>query len=227
MAEERTEEEQLEALKAWWKRNGTALLLGIGLALAMVFGWQAWERSQVEERMAAAARFQELSAAIEAKADGDEERQSASVSYIADQLRNEHGSSTYAVLGTLLEAGHLVKQGAPAKAVESLQWALDHAGAQPMPLVIRERLARAQFAAGNADEALQTLGAAEDPGVFQGMYKELEGDIHKGQGDIQAAREAYKVAREAYEAEAQSGAVATGAEMLRYKMADLAVSGGN
>ncbi len=43
MSEMRTEEEQVEALKDWWKENGRSLLLGVALALAIVFGWKGWE----------------------------------------------------------------------------------------------------------------------------------------------------------------------------------------
>ena len=31
MAEMRTEEEQIEAIKQWWKKNGSSLLIGIAL----------------------------------------------------------------------------------------------------------------------------------------------------------------------------------------------------
>ena len=42
MAELRTEEEQLEAIKRWWKENGTSLIAGVAIAAAGVFGWNAW-----------------------------------------------------------------------------------------------------------------------------------------------------------------------------------------
>lgn len=38
--EHRTEEEQVAALKQWWKDNGNSLIIGVGLALAVVFGWK-------------------------------------------------------------------------------------------------------------------------------------------------------------------------------------------
>jgi|GEM_PF-181845 len=38
MAEFETEEQQVEALKQWWADNGRAVLLGIGIGLAMIFG---------------------------------------------------------------------------------------------------------------------------------------------------------------------------------------------
>jgi len=36
--EHRTEEEQVAALKQWWNDNGNSLIIGVGLALALVFG---------------------------------------------------------------------------------------------------------------------------------------------------------------------------------------------
>ena len=32
------EDEQVRALKQWWDRNGASTLMGVGLALALVFG---------------------------------------------------------------------------------------------------------------------------------------------------------------------------------------------
>ncbi len=41
MAELRTEEEQIEAIKRWWKENGVSLLIGAAIAAAGVFAWKA------------------------------------------------------------------------------------------------------------------------------------------------------------------------------------------
>ena len=60
MAELRTEEEQIQAIKDWWKKNGSSLLIGIGAALAIVFGWQAWQNSQAQQRTEAANQFANL-----------------------------------------------------------------------------------------------------------------------------------------------------------------------
>lgn len=219
MVDERTEEEQIEAVKAWWKRNGTSLLVGIGLAVVIVIGWQGWQSYQAEQRVAAAARFQELFSALSASEnaqDGEEERQQASVTYAADKLRSDHGNSVYAVLGSLLEASYQIDKENPAEAVETLHWALERAGDAPLPLIVRERLARAQFIAGDEDEALKTLQDAGDAGAFAPLYKELEGDILKAQGDIDGARAAYKAADETAGADNP---------ILQYKMADMAISG--
>ena len=48
MTEFRTEEEQIAALKKWWNDNSKSLLIGVGLALAIVFGWKAYQNSQIQ-----------------------------------------------------------------------------------------------------------------------------------------------------------------------------------
>jgi predicted negative regulator of RcsB-dependent stress response len=35
-----TEDQQVEALKRWWKENAKSILLGVALGLAAVFGWR-------------------------------------------------------------------------------------------------------------------------------------------------------------------------------------------
>jgi len=35
-----TEDEQVEAIKKWWKENGTSLIVGVVLGLSVLFGWR-------------------------------------------------------------------------------------------------------------------------------------------------------------------------------------------
>ncbi|MDX1713508.1 MAG: tetratricopeptide repeat protein, partial [Halomonas venusta] len=60
MAELRSEEEQLEVIKRWWKENGTSLIAGAVLAAAGVFGWNAWQNYQEGQAEAASVRYQQL-----------------------------------------------------------------------------------------------------------------------------------------------------------------------
>ena len=45
MADYETEEEQIEALKDWWRENGNSLLIGVAVALVAVFGFRGWQTS--------------------------------------------------------------------------------------------------------------------------------------------------------------------------------------
>ncbi|HAW23266.1 MAG TPA: GTP-binding protein, partial [Pseudomonas sp.] len=48
-----TEEEQLAQIKEWWQRNGKPLLMGGALALVLVFGWQFWQKHQLNQSQSA------------------------------------------------------------------------------------------------------------------------------------------------------------------------------
>lgn len=214
MAEMRTEEEQVEAIKNWWKKNGTSLLVGVGAALAIVFGWQAWQDSQAEARSQAAAQFANLLGALNQE---EMEQRQETISYVANQLRENYGDSAYAVYGTLILAQQqLLEQDDAAAAVDSLRWALENVEqGGPVAPIVRHRLAQAQFAAGERDAALATLREGDVPQAYSALFAELEGDILLAGGQRDEAREAYRRAREAM------GNQVSG--LLELKMADLAI----
>ncbi|MDX1757293.1 MAG: tetratricopeptide repeat protein [Marinobacter sp.] len=218
MAELRTEEEQIQAIKDWWKKNGSSLLIGIGAALAIVFGWQAWQKQQVQERSAAAAEFSNL---LSAYGDQSDENRVETISYVANQLQEEFEDSAYAIYGNLILAQQqLVEQGDAEAAIASLQWAHERAQDHPaLELVVRSRLARAQLANGQLDDALATVRGASNPGSFKALLAELEGDILMAQGDREAAGEAYLLARQ----ESRTGRNG----VLELKLADLGIGEGS
>jgi predicted negative regulator of RcsB-dependent stress response len=215
MAELRTDEEQVEAIKQWWKNNGSSLLIGIGAALAIVFGWQAWQNQQAEQRTEAASQFVTLMNAF-----GTEDETSAdTIAFVAKTLRDDHADSAYAVYANLMLARVQLMQNNDAEgAVESLQWALDKAvETQPLALVVRSRLAQAQMALEDYDAALATIDGAKDSDAFGARFAELRGDILLAKGDQAGARDAYLAAREQGD-ENRNG-------VLQLKLADLGVGG--
>jgi len=215
MAELRTDEEQVEAIKQWWKNNGNSLLIGIGAALAIVFGWQAWQNQQAQQRTEAASQFVTLMNAF-----GTEDETSAdTVAFVAKNLRDDHADSAYAVYANLMLARVQLMQNSDVEgAVESLQWALDKAAqTQPLALVVRSRLAQAQMALEDYDAALATIDGAKNSDAFGAMFAELRGDILLAKGNQDGAREAYLAARAQGE-ENRSG-------VLQLKLADLGVGG--
>jgi predicted negative regulator of RcsB-dependent stress response len=215
MAELRTDEEQVEAIKQWWKNNGSSLLIGIGAALAIAFGWQAWQNQQAQQRTEAASQFVTLMNAF-----GTEDETSAdTVAFVAKNLRDDHADSAYAVYANLMLARVQLMQNSDVEgAVESLQWALDKAAqTQPLALVVRSRLAQAQMALEDYDAALATIDGAKNSDAFGAMFAELRGDILLAKGNQDGAREAYLAARAQGE-ENRSG-------VLQLKLADLGVGG--
>lgn len=213
MAELRTEEEQVQAIKDWWKKNGSSLLIGIGAALAIVFGWQAWQNHEAQQRTEAANQFANL---LNAFSDQADETSGETVAFVAQTLRDDYTDSAYAVYGNLLLARQQLMDGESEAAVESLEWALEKSGEQQaLTLVVRSRLARAQFDAGQYDEALATIDGAADADSFSAIFSELRGDILLAQGDRDGARDAYLAAREQSQ-QGRSG-------ILELKLSDLGV----
>jgi len=217
MAEMRTEEETVQAIKDWWKKNGSSLLIGVGAALAIVFGWQAWQNHQMQQRTEAASQFAEL---INAYSDESDENRADTVAYVAENLREEYSDSAFAIYGMLMLARQQVMdQGDPEGAIESLTWAQEKAGESgALAMVIRNRLARAQFAAEQYEEALATIEGTDNTGSFGAIFTELKGDILLAQGNREGAREAYLAAREMNQ-QGRSG-------ILELKLSDLGVEEG-
>lgn len=214
MAELRTEEEQVQAIKDWWKKNGSSLLIGIAVALAIVFGWQAWQNHQIQQRTEAANQFANL---LNAFSDEADETRGETVAFVAKTLRDDYTDSAYAVYGNLILARQqLLQEGDAEAAVDSLKWALEKTQKQEaLALVVRNRLARAQFSAGQHEDALATLEAAGNADAFAAIYSELRGDILLSRGDREGARQAYLDARD-QASQGRSG-------ILELKLADLGV----
>ncbi|SOB75751.1 Putative negative regulator of RcsB-dependent stress response [Marinobacter sp. LV10R510-11A] len=217
MAELNTDEEQVQAIKDWWKRNGSSLLIGIGAALAIVFGWQAWQNYQDQERAEAANQFVTLLNAFGNEAD---ETAGETVAFVAKTLRDDYADSAYAVYGNLVLARQqLIADSNAEAAIDSLQWALEKSGEhKALALVVRNRLARAQFSAERYDDALATIdgaGSVESADAFAAIFSELRGDILLVQGDESGARDAYLAAREQSQ-QGRSG-------ILELKLSDLGV----
>ena len=57
-----TEEEQLAQIKDWWQRNGKPLVLGAVIALVLVFGWQFWQKHQINQAQSASVVISNCSA---------------------------------------------------------------------------------------------------------------------------------------------------------------------
>lgn len=195
-----TEEQQIEAIRKWWKTNGNSVLMGIALAIAAVLGWQTWTQNQQGNREAAAVLYSQLveaAALVEQnRVDGngdDLQGQLANVAHLGEQLKTDHASSEYAVFAAMMMAKEAVLADKKEDAIQQLTWAKDNSGSEPLKLIANLRLARVMAANGQYDAALAQLGSVQ-PGAQGDAYEEVRGDIYVAKGNIALAREAYKKA---------------------------------
>lgn len=178
-----SEEEQVESIKKWWAENWRSIFGGVALGLAIVFGWRYWVAYQTNLGEQASIHFEQL---LQALNTGNQEL----VGRQTQTLKNEFGSSPYAVFAALAQARAHVDQGNLKGAQSELQWALDKSRDPGLQHIARLRLGRILLSLGD------TAGAAElirqvDAGTFTGEYAELEGDIALARKDLEQARTAF------------------------------------
>lgn len=202
----RTEEEQIDDLKQWWKKYGGPVVTGLAIGLALVLGSRAWMDYRETQRVSASAEYEQLRGELTAS-NVEAARQRGA--YLIDN----YSGTPYAVLAALGLAKMHVEQGELPAARERLQWALDKAREPEFTHVARLRLARVMAAEGQIAEAIALLDGAA-PGAFTAAYEELRGDLYAGSGDTGRAREAYLRALDRLEGGA-------GADLVQMKLDDL------
>jgi predicted negative regulator of RcsB-dependent stress response len=181
------DEAQVEQLRRWWRENWMALVGGLALGLAGIFGWEAWQNAQ----LATAQRASQLYEDLDKTAADDKDRLKDTVS----KLIADYADTPYAAQGQLLVAQRAVERNDFESARDSLNWVIGHSGDPGLKKIAKLRLARVLWQLGKADDALAQLDAADDD-AFAALNQELRGDIQLGKGDRAAARSAYAKAME-------------------------------
>ncbi len=186
----KTEEEQLEQLKSWFRENGRSLVLGVVVAVAVVFGWRGWQSHESSQVELASAQFMSLVEAVRQLEQPDRAaEQGATANTLAEGLKRDFPKSIYAQLAVLLKAQLAVTGGDLAQAEQELNWVLAQKPTSEIAALTRLRLARVLHADGKQDEALAQL---RDGGSYTFAYEQVRGDILRAKGDLAGAREAYQ-----------------------------------
>ncbi|MEF8834191.1 MAG: tetratricopeptide repeat protein [Halofilum sp. (in: g-proteobacteria)] len=189
MVDYATEEEQVEALKRWWRENGKSIVAGAALGILALVGWRGWTWHQETQALEASRLYDQVTARIQ---DGDRD---ALVS-VAERLRGDYGSTAYASFAALAAARAAVDAGEPDAATGWLRWAMENADDAQLEFLARGRLARAEAANGRLDEGLALLDV-DPPSAWSGLFGEIRGDLLTEKGDREAAAEAYRAALDA------------------------------
>jgi predicted negative regulator of RcsB-dependent stress response len=180
------EQEQLDAIKAWWRDHGNKVInfaLAAAVVAAAVSGWKWWQDKQAGE---ASTLYGQLQTAAE-------KQDVAAVSNAAVGLVENYSGTVYAGMGVLLAAKVQTEAGDIKNAKAQLAWAADKASDASLRDLARLRLAGLLLDDKAYDEALQQLNKAPEPG-FAVRYAELKGDVYAVQGRQDEARAAYTAA---------------------------------
>jgi predicted negative regulator of RcsB-dependent stress response len=168
------EHEQSERVRSWLRNNGAGLLGGVALGLAVILGWQWWQKDQAGKKEQA---YQEYQAAVEGLAKGDLKQAKAAVDALS---KND---TLYADTAGLQLAKAQVQAGERDAAIATLRGLTPDDTMRPL---VNLRVARLLIDAGKHDEALKLLDAADDASSL-----EVRGDALLATGKAKEAQEAY------------------------------------
>ncbi|MYN45067.1 tetratricopeptide repeat protein [Pseudoduganella sp. FT93W] len=188
MAYDLEEQEQIASLKAWWEKYGNLTSWVVIAGLAAYSGYNGWNYYQRNQATQAAALYDELTSAVDAK-------DNAKVLRAAGDMESKFGSTTYAPMSALVAAKSSFDASDVKSAKAQLQWAIEHGGDE-FKAVAKVRLAGVLLDEKAYDEALKVL-AGEVPAQFAAAVADRKGDILVAQNKLAEARAAYQAALDA------------------------------
>lgn len=188
------EQEQVDALKAFWAKYGNLITWTLTLLLAAFAGYNFWLKRERDLASQASTLYGELQSAA---ASGDPKR----TAQILGDMKAKAAKTTYTQLGALLTAKTQADKGDVVNATANLQWVADN-GNDENAAVAHMRLAGLLADAKKYDDALKQLGLVK-PASFAALVSDRRGDIDLAQGQNDAAIKAYKAAYDGFPETAQ------------------------
>jgi predicted negative regulator of RcsB-dependent stress response len=179
------EQEQVDALKAFWAKWGNQIVWAATIVLAAFAGWNYWLKHERDLALQASTLYGELEAVAQS---GD----AAKAASIFGDMKARVPKTAYAQQAGLLAAKVESDKGKPADAIATLQWVADN-GNEENAAVARLRLAGLLADAKKPDDALKQLDQVK-PASFAPLVADRRGDILLAKGDKDGAKNAYKSA---------------------------------
>ncbi|MEH0742816.1 YfgM family protein [Vibrio cholerae] len=185
-----SEEQQVEAIKDWWKENGKAVIFGAVIGLGGLFGWRYYQDSVTAAQEAASESYTTVIQELAAKG--------VDASANVQGFIEANGESQYAVLAAMQLAKAQVDAGNLDEALAQLEWAKSATKDQALLSVLHYRIARIQAQQTDFDAAISELANINDES-WMGRVEELKGDILLLKGDEEGAYAAYTQAQQSGE----------------------------
>jgi len=198
-----TEEEQVEALKRWWKENSTSTIVGLVMGIIIILGWGYWQDHKKAQAAQASATYDQLLKAL----DGDKKDSvavtapgnpaalppSMEAEKLAERLQQQFKGSEYAAFSALFEAKLKAQQGDLTVAKEILKTVVAEPNKQ-LSNIARIRLVRLMLATGEYEQGLQLINEvdAKATASYSANYDELVGDLYVALDRLDEARTSYQ-----------------------------------
>ncbi|MBN8766386.1 MAG: hypothetical protein ABT22_04610 [Thiobacillus sp. SCN 64-317] len=180
------EQERMDELKAWWKRWGSLVMVGLAVAIAAAAGWRYWQNHTVTQSLEAAVLYEKLTQSLVTN-DTKDAREAGSM------LIEQYKGTAYAPRAALLLAKLNAKNKDLKSAQSQLEWVLANSKEPAIKDLARLHLAGVQLDQKQYDAALKTLAGSHSD-AFAFRFEDLRGDVLMAQDKKDAARAAYQAA---------------------------------
>lgn len=180
------EQEQLDALKAWWKDNSKWLITTVAVVLIAYAAFTYWKSYQGKQAAEASTLYAEV---LKQVASNDAKRINDSVVALVEK----YSGTAYAPRAQLLAVQANVQAKDLVRAKSQLEWVIAHASESGLQDTARLKLSSILLDEKKFDEAIKHLDATH-PEAFVGLFSDLKGDVLAAQGKTDEARAAYKQA---------------------------------
>jgi len=180
------EQEQLDALKAWWKENRNWLITAVSIAIVAYASFSLWKNYQSRQAAEAATLYAEV---LKQVASNDPKRINDSVAALVDK----YSGTAYASRAQLLAVQTNLQARDLPRAKSQLEWVIAHASESGLQDTARLKLSSILLDEKDYAAAIKLLDATH-PEAFTGLFADLKGDVLAAQGKVEEARAAYKLA---------------------------------
>jgi predicted negative regulator of RcsB-dependent stress response len=183
------EQEQLDQLKAFWKRYGNLITWLLIVVLGGFAAWNGWSWYQREQAAKSGAMFDQLDQAVQA---GDVDQ----AGRVFADMKERYPRTAFTEQGGLLAAKLQAEKNKPDAALETLSWVGANASEAEYQTIAKLRAAGLLLDQKKYDEALKQLDGATAP-EFVALVNDRRGDVLNAQGKKDEAKAAYTKAWQA------------------------------
>ena len=180
------EQENIEALKAWWNQYGRLVIAVFVAFILGVSGIQGWRYYKEQRAQKGAVVFAQLEEAVRAN-------DAAKATDLAKKLATDFAPTGYGARGGILAARTTFEAGDLKTTEELLRAAAQAARDEPVRAIANLRLSAVLLEQKKYDEAIKVV-SGPSPESFVPLFADARGDVLVAQGKVADAKGAYQIA---------------------------------
>ena len=185
MALDLEEQEQVDELKALWKKYGAYITRGV-IAFFVLYGlYQGWGYYQTKQSLGASELYQSIVVL--------DEKNTKDILEKSQKLMDDYSGTPYAGRAAILFAKASYLEGNKDKAKEKLEWASSHAKESATESIALIQLGQILVEEKKYEDALKRVNDVDNEG-YLGLSNDLKGDILNAMGKKEDAKKAYQEA---------------------------------